>query len=91
MIIKSAAEKENLVEAGKRLAHILATLRTKVRPGVTAEELDDLAEQLIREGGDSPAFLGYTPEGASRPYPATLCVSINDEIVHGIPNESQKI
>jgi methionyl aminopeptidase len=45
---------------------------------------------MIREGGDEPSFLGYTPEGARRPYPATLCVSINDEVVHGIPNESVK-
>ncbi|MEK7179745.1 MAG: type I methionyl aminopeptidase, partial [Patescibacteria group bacterium] len=44
-----------------------------------------------RDGGDEPCFLGYTPEGARRPYPATLCVSINDEVVHGIPNESVKI
>lgn len=50
-----------------------------------------MAEQLIRDGGDLPAFLGYKVEGAARPYPATLCVSVNDEIVHGIPNESQKI
>src|SRR6185295_102440 len=80
----------SLVEAGKRLARVLEALRAKVAPGVTAEELDDLAELMIRDGGDTPAFLGYTPEGARYPYPATLCVSINDEIVHGIPNESVK-
>ncbi|MFA5744909.1 MAG: type I methionyl aminopeptidase [Candidatus Paceibacterota bacterium] len=91
MIVKNTAEREKLIEAGKRLACVMETLRAKVRPGVIAEELDDLAEQLIRDGGDSPAFLGYTPEGARRPYPATLCVSINDEVVHGIPNESPKI
>ena len=91
MILANEREKTDLIEAGKRLARILEALKKKVAPGVTAEELDDLAEQMIRDGGDSPAFLGYTPEGASRPYPATLCVSINDEIVHGIPNESRKI
>lgn len=91
MIIKNDTERENLIEGGKRLAKVLEALRAKVAPGVTAEELDDLAEKLIRDGGDEPCFLGYTPEGASRPYPATLCVSINDEIVHGIPNESVKI
>jgi len=91
MIITNGTEREHLVEAGKRLAQILETLRKKVAPGVTAEELDDLAEQLIRENGDTPAFLGYTPEGMYRPYPATLCVSINDEVVHGIPNESRKV
>ena len=46
---------------------------------------------MIRDYDDEPCFLGYTPEGGSRPYPATLCVSINDEVVHGIPNESIKI
>jgi methionyl aminopeptidase len=91
MIIKSDTERENLIEGGKRLAAVLSALRAKTAPGVTTQELDDLAEELIRAGGDEPCFLGYTPEGAGRPYPATLCVSINDEIVHGIPNESVKV
>ena len=90
MIIKTAGERANLIEGGKRLARVLEALRAKVTAGVTAEELDDLAERLIQEGGDQPAFLGYTPEGARRPYPAALCVSVNDEIVHGIPNETVK-
>jgi len=90
MVISTAVERENLIEGGKRLAAVLAALRARVAPGVTAEELDALAEQMIRDGGDEPCFLGYTPEGARRPYPATLCVSINDEVVHGIPNESTK-
>ncbi|MCR4333610.1 MAG: type I methionyl aminopeptidase [Patescibacteria group bacterium] len=90
MTIKNDTERENLIEGGKRLAAVLAALKKKVAPGVTAEELDDLAEKMIRDGGDEPCFLGYTPEGAQRPYPATLCVSINDEVVHGIPNESVK-
>lgn len=91
MTIASSQERERLFEAGRRLARVLEALAANAAPGVSAEELDDLAERLIREGGDTPAFLGYTPEGASRPYPATLCVSINDEIVHGIPNEHSKV
>lgn len=90
MTIKNDTERANLIEAGKRLAGVLQALKAKVAPGVTTEELDDLAEQLIRDGGDEPCFLGYTPEGAPRPYPATLCVSVNDEIVHGIPNETPR-
>ena len=90
MTISSDLERKNLIEGGARLAKILAAVAAKVAPGVTSEELDDLAERLIREGGDEPCFLGYTPEGADRPYPAALCVSINDEVVHGIPNESVK-
>lgn len=90
MIIANDTERANLIEGGKRLAAVLEALRAKVAPGVTTEELDDLAEQMIVDGDDEPCFLGYTPEGAGRPYPATLCVSINDEVVHGIPNESVK-
>lgn len=91
MIIRNETERANLIEGGRRLAAVLKALRAKVAPGVTAEELDDLAEALIRDGGDEPCFLGYTPEGGQRPYPAALCVSINDEVVHGIPNESTKV
>lgn len=90
MIIKNDTERANLIEGGKRLAAVLEALRSRVAPGVTTEDLDDLAEQMIRDGGDEPCFLGYTPEGGNRPYPATLCVSINEEVVHGIPNESVK-
>ena len=91
MVIANDTERENLIEGGKRLAAVLEALRAKVAPGVTTDTLDDLAEQMIRDGGDEPCFLGYTPEGAHRPYPATLCVSINDEVVHGIPNETVKM
>ncbi len=91
MTIKNESERANLIEGGKRLARVLAALRAKAAPGVTAEELDDVAERMIREGGDEPCFLGYTPDGAFRAYPAALCVSINDEVVHGIPNESVKM
>lgn len=87
MIAKHTAEKEALKEAGRRLARVLIELSAAVRPGITSKELDALAEKLIREGGDTPAFLGYQPHGATYPYPATLCVSVNDEVVHGIPGE----
>jgi methionyl aminopeptidase len=91
MTIRTKEQREALIEGGKRLGIILQKLSTMVAPGVSAEDLDNTAEQLIRDGGDTPAFLGYTPEGAARPYPASLCVSINDEVVHGIPNESTKV
>ena len=85
--IKNGSDIEKLRVGGKRHARILRELAKAVRPGVTAKELDTLAEKLIREGGDVPSFLNYTPEGISYPYPASLCVSVNDEIVHGIPHE----
>lgn len=80
-----------LREGGKRHAYILKELAKMVQPGLHVIDLDTRAVELIREGGDVAAFLNYQPYGASRPYPATLCVSINDEIVHGIPTEGDKI
>lgn len=87
--IKNEADIQNLRVGGERHGAILRELAKAVRPGVTAKELDILAEKLIREKGDTPAFLNYTPEGVSYPYPASLCVSVNDEIVHGIPLSEQ--
>ncbi len=86
-------KKEDIVilrEGGKRHATILRELATMIHPGVRTTELNDRAMQLIAEGGDTAAFLNYQPYGAKRPYPAALCVSINDEIVHGIPNENDR-
>jgi len=84
---KTPEEITRLRVAGKRLAAILEKLCSMTVAGRSARALNEKAEQLIRNGGDTPAFLRYTPEGATRPYPATLCVSMNDEVVHGIPNE----
>ena len=89
--IKTKSEIEKLREGGRRLARILDEVAQAVRPGVSAAGLDALAERLTKEGGDTPAFLKYKPDGAKRPYPASLCVSVNDEVVHGIPNEREKI
>jgi len=89
--IKTKEEIEILREGGKRLAKILSVVTEAVGPGVNAKELNDIAQALATQDGDKPAFLNYIPYGATRPYPASLCVSINDEIVHGIPNEKEKI
>jgi len=62
-----------------------------VKPGLRAVELENRARELIVKGGDKAAFLNYKPYGAKRPFPAALCVSVNDEVVHGIPNEGDKI
>ena len=88
---KTPSEIELLKEGGKHHALILRELVNTVAPGVSTNELEDLARKLLKEHGDSAAFLRYKPEGAKRPYPAALCVSINEEIVHGIPNEDPKI
>lgn len=78
-------------EGGKRHAFILSEIAKIVKPGISTQVLEDLARKLIEEGGDKAAFLNYTPRGAKRPYPAALCVSVNNEIVHGIPNEDPLI
>jgi methionyl aminopeptidase len=84
-IIKTEEERDILREGGKRLGLILQLVAAKAVPGVTTKELDQLAFSLITKEGDKPAFLEYTPDGADRPYPATLCISVNNEVVHGIP------
>lgn len=89
IIIKTPQEIEILREGGRRLATILHKVKDKVASGVSTKELDAYAEELIREGGDVPAFLNYRPEGAPTPFPASLCVSVNDEVVHGIPNPNR--
>lgn len=88
--IKTPGDTELLRESGTRLARVVAEVAGMVRPGVLVEELDRRAEELIRAGGDEPAFLGYQPHGAARPYPASMCVSVNEEVVHGIPSEEEQ-
>lgn len=85
--LKTQEDIEILREGGRRHAEILRLVAEKVKPGISAKELDDFAYKFVKDGGDEPAFLNYTPEGVSYPYPASLCVSINDEVVHGIPLE----
>ena len=89
--IKTKEEIDILREGGKRLAFILEEVGKATKAGVSTLELNELAQKLVEEGGDKAAFLNYKPAGAKRAYPATICISINDEIVHGIPNENQKI
>lgn len=85
--LKSATDIAKLREGGHRQAEILALLSQKVVAGVTTAELDDYAYELITQKGDVPAFLNYRPHGSRLAYPASLCVSINEEIVHGIPSK----
>lgn len=89
MIIKTEKEKKILYEAGRRLSLVLDEVGALVRPGATSAELNSHAERRIKEMGDTPSFLHYTPAGSRHPYPAGLCVSINDEVVHGIPSEGR--
>ncbi len=89
IIIKTPEEIEILREGGRNLATVLYKVKEKVAPGVSTKYLNTYAEKLIHEMGDSPAFLNYRPDGSSAPYPASLCVSVNDEVVHGIPKKNR--
>jgi methionyl aminopeptidase len=82
--IKSAQEIEIMRRASRIVAEILAEVSAAVRPGVSTDELDRLAEGLIAKKGAKPAFKGYKPGNVV--YPKCLCVSINEEIIHGIPS-----
>ena len=83
--LKTQAEIASMRKASRVVAATLNLLKAQVRPGVTTAELNDFAEKNIRGAGAEPAFLGY------RGYPATLCVSINEEIVHGIPSDKRVV
>jgi methionyl aminopeptidase len=79
--LKTRHEIELMSTAGEMLAHVIQRLSDACRAGVRTLELDELAEELIRAGGARPGFLGY------QNYPKSICVSINDEVVHGIPGK----
>ncbi len=80
IVCKSPAELERMRAANALVADVLAALAGIVAPGVTTKDLDGLAEKLVREAGAEPAFKGY------RGYPCTLCASVNEQVVHGIPS-----
>jgi len=79
--LKSPQEIEKMRAAGRVVAMVLQQVSAALRPGITTRELDEMAESLIMEMGCRPAFKGYAN------YPATMCISVNDEVVHGIPGE----
>lgn len=89
MVIRNKKEYERLKEGGRILAFILRTLTDEARPGISTLELDAKAETMIREAGGIPAFKGYRIKGVRRAYPATICASINDAVVHGIPSATK--
>jgi methionyl aminopeptidase len=85
IFLKSRDEIEIMRAANVIVAEVLAALRARVAPGVTTAELDRIAEEMTRRRGAVPAFKGYEVHG--RVFPRSVCISINDEIVHGIPSE----
>jgi methionyl aminopeptidase len=77
-------ELEKMREAGRHVGEILLEVRERARPGITTGELDQVAARSIERRGVESSFLGYAPGGAP-PYPGVMCISVNEEIVHGIP------
>lgn len=87
--IKTKEEIDLMREGGKRLADILNQVVSAARIGIATLELDKLAESLIFQSRGRPSFKGYRVKGASVAYPGTICVSINEEVVHGIPRNNR--
>lgn len=85
VICKSPAELEKMHRAGLIVWEVLEEMRSMVRPGVTTKDLDEFAEKFVEKSGAHPAFKGY------RGYPGSVCTSINQEVVHGIPSPSRKL
>lgn len=84
--LKSPREIEMIRTAGKILAGTLVRLKREAKEGITLDYLDNLAFKLIKQAGARPAFLGYKPDGAKKPYKASICASVNNVVVHGFPN-----
>lgn len=82
--LKSKAEIEKMHRAGQIVVEVLNAMRERVAPGVTTAELNELADEIIHKHAAIPSFNGYPP-GSNHPFPASICASVNEELVHGIP------
>ena len=89
IFIKTTEEIKIMREGGRRHAKILRELAALVAPGVSSQFLEDKAREFIKREGGTASFLDYKPYGMKKPFPAALCLSVNDEVVHGVPNGPQ--
>lgn len=85
--IYSSEEIKKIAQSGKILSKTLGLLKNELKIGTRLDFLDKLAASFIRQNNAEPAFLGYRPESGRKPYPASICASVNDVVVHGIPND----
>ncbi|WP_189055619.1 type I methionyl aminopeptidase [Longimycelium tulufanense] len=85
--LKTPAELETMRAAGRVVAETLAAVHSRAEAGTSLRELDELARSVISDAGAKPSFLNYHPSWAPMPYPGCLCTSVNDAVVHGIPND----
>ncbi len=89
--LKTGQEIERLRQSGQLVRQVLNRLSEMIAPGVTTEELDTEAERLCRAGGAEPLFKGVPGRGKAGPFPGSICSSLNDEVVHGIPSPKRAI
>jgi len=87
IICKSADEIRLMQKAAEIVAEVLLQLEENLKPGMQTSHLDNIAEEMIIKRGAIPAFKGYMGKLSKRPYPSTICISINEEVVHGIPGK----
>ena len=88
---KTSDEIDRMRRGGELLSRSLQAAIDLVKEGVTLRELDEIATRVIREGGGEPSFLGYKSRASDESFPCTMCVSINDEVVHGLGNRDVKL
>src|SRR5215510_8518852 len=84
--LKTTSEIELMAEAGAVVAEALRAVAESAKPGMSCVDLDRIAADVLARHGASSPFLNYHPRWAPSPFPAVLCVSVNDAVVHGIPN-----
>lgn len=90
-LIKTQDEIDKMRRGGHLLSRALKAAVDAVESGVPLKELDAIAERVIVEGGGKPSFKGYQPKPTDTPFPSTLCVSVNEEIVHGLGNRDRRL
>lgn len=91
VILKTAEQIATMREGGRILATILNEVKERAVVGASTGNLNEYANELCKKYQVIPVFLNYTPYGATRPFPGSICISLNDEVVHGIPNEKPRM
>lgn len=84
-MIKTSEQIKNIRIAGKILASVAKQVKAEVKEGISLKELDAMTKKLIESAGAEPTFLNYQPYGADKPFPASICASVNEVVVHGVP------
>ncbi|MFH1759434.1 MAG: type I methionyl aminopeptidase [Patescibacteria group bacterium] len=85
--LKTKKQTQTMKEGGRILSHVVNEVARSAKEGVVLRDLDELARKLIKSAGAEPAFLGYQPPWGGKAFPAAICTSINEVVVHGLPNE----